>query len=68
MREEADSPDSDDSFGFAKRKSNFVEIGNGASCTKPFAGDGEYEKEDLSRTTLATVAYSRYGRPEPPSL
>ncbi len=67
MREEADSPDSDDSFGFVKRKSNFMEIGNGAKCKKPFTSDGECEK-DMSRTTLATVAHSHYGGPEPPSL
>ncbi len=71
MREETNSPDSDDSFGFARRKSNFVDIGNGVSGgTKSFQGDKKekYQNEDLSRTTPATIAHSRHGGREPPSL
>ncbi len=68
MREDADSPDSDDSFGFARRKSNFVEIENGPSWKKSYSGDEEYGKEAMSRIAPATIVHSRYGRPEPPSL
>ncbi len=70
MREETNSPDSDDSFGFARRKSNFVDIGNGVSGgTKSFQGDKKYiYQKDLSQTTPATIAHSRHGGREPPSL
>ncbi len=74
MNEEANSPDSDDSFGFARRKSNFMDVRHnvrGGGTALLHSGDKkkeEHQNKDMSRTTPDSIAHSRHGGREPLSL